>query len=560
MTQNLPARTGGQVLVDALRIHGVDCAFCVPGESFLPVLDALHDARDSIRLVVCRQEGGAAHMAEAYGKLTGKPGICVVTRGPGASNASIGVHTAAQDSTPMILIVGQVSTGVMGREAWQEIDLPGMFGPIAKWATQINSVLRIPEIISRAFHVAVSGRPGPVVVACPEDLLYQVAEVADLGACRRTQSHPGQDDLSRMRGMLEAARQPLLILGGGGWNAQACAAISGFVATYDLPVATGFRRQDLFDNRHPNYAGDAGVGVNAKLAKRIIEADLILAIGPRLGETTTSGNSLITAPKPKQRLIHVHADNGELGRVYQADLAINAGMPEFAAALLELPGPESISWSGWTRAARADYLEYLKPVPMPGTLDMGVVMTYLNGRLPIDAIVTNGAGNYTSWIHRFYQYRGFRTQLAPASGTMGYGLPAAIAAKLTYPERIVVCFAGDGCFLMSGQELATVRQYRLALVIVVVNNGMYGSIRMHQENNFPGKVYGTALENPDFVALAQAYGLHGQRVKDSADFPAAFENALSAGKAALLELQTDPEAITPGTTLSALRAQALSRR
>ncbi len=560
MKQNIPGRTGGQILVDALKIHGVDCAFCVPGESFLPVIDAFGNLRDSIRLIVCRQEGGAAFMAEAYGKLTGRPGICVVTRGPGASNACIGVHTAAQDSTPMILLVGQVSTRVKGREAWQEIDLPRMFGPIAKWATEIDAIARIPEIISRAFHVAVSGRPGPVVVACPEDILYQVAEVADLGAYQRTQAHPGVADLLRLREMLAAARRPLLLAGGSGWNSEACTSLRSFVEAYGLPVAAGFRRQDLFDNRHPNYVGDAGVGISAKLAKRIIDADLILAVGGRLGETTTSGNTLIAAPKPKQKLIHVHADSGELGKLYQSDLAINAGMPEFAAALRELPGPQETSWGEWTRQGRADYLDHLKPGAMAGGIDMGAVMTYLNGCLPDDAILTNGAGNYTAWVHRFYQYRGFRTQLAPTSGTMGYGLPAAIAAKLTHPERSVVCFAGDGCFLMNGQELATINQYRLNIVIVVVNNGIYGSIRMHQEINFPGKVYGTTLENPDFVALARAYGLHAERIEHTGDFPAAFENALSAGQATLLELRTDPEAITPRTTLSALREQALKRR
>lgn len=560
MKKNITARSGGQVLVDALKIHGVDCAFCVPGESFLPILDALHDARDSIRLVVCRQEGAAAHMAEAYGKLTGKPGICLVTRGPGATNASIGVHTASQDSTPMILLVGQVSTEVMGREAWQEIDLPRMFAPMAKWATQIDSIERIPEIISRAFHVAVSGRPGPVVVAVPENLLYQAAEVADLGAYRGSQAHAGSADMLQLQELLAAARQPLLLLGGGGWTAQACQEIQSFVHAYDLPVATGFRRQDLFDNRHPNYVGDVGIGVSAKLARRIMDADLILAIGGRLGETTTSGNTLIEAPRPKQKLIHVHADSAELGRVYQSDLPIHAGTAKFAAALRDLPAPQTSSWSVWTQAARADYLEHLQPPPMPGSLDLGRVMAYLNERLPQDAIVTNGAGNYTSWVHRFYQYRGFRTQLAPASGVMGYGVPAAIAAKLVHPERVVVCFAGDGCFLMNGQELATVKQYRLPVIFVVVNNGMYGSIRMHQEINFPGKVYGTELENPDFVALAQAYGLDGQLVENIADFAAAFERALSAGKGALLELRTDPQAITPRATLSALREQALSRR
>lgn len=552
-----PVRSGGQVLIDALKIHGVDTAFCVPGESFLPALDALHDARESIRLIVCRHEAAASHMAEAYGKLTGTPGVCFVTRGPGATHASIGVHTARQDSTPMILLVGQVSTGFMGREAWQEIDFRRMFGPIAKWATQIDSVERIPEIISRAFHVAVSGRPGPVVVALPENVLYQEAVVSDLAAYHRVQAHAGAADLQTMRDMLAQSVRPLVMLGGGGWDAAACQALQSFVERFDLPVGTGFRRQDLLDNQHPNFCGDFGLGINDKLAQRLKEADLVLAIGTRLSEATTSEYRLLQAPRPQQKLIHVHADSQELGRVYQADLMINAGMPEFAHAVRDLAVTGPCTWREWTRSARTDYLDTLQPGPMPGLLDLAQVVTWLRGRLPADSIVTNGAGNYASWVHRFYQYRGFRTQLAPASGTMGYGVPAAIAAKLVQPNRCVVCFAGDGCFLMSGQELATVKQYNLPIVFLVVNNGMYGSIRMHQELNFPGKVYGTALENPDFAALARAYGLHGQIVERTADFPAAFETAMQAGKGALIELRTDPEAITPRTSLSALRERSL---
>jgi acetolactate synthase-1/2/3 large subunit len=560
MKPDLLARTGGQVLIDALVIHGVDTAFCVPGESFLPALDALHRVRESIRLIVCRQEGAAGHMAEAYGKLTGKPGICLVTRGPGATNASVAVHTAAQDSTPMILLVGQVSRKVVEREAWQEIDVRQMFGSMAKWATQIDSAERIPEIISRAFQVAVSGRPGPVVVALPEDLLYEEVAVADAGAYQRVQAHPGQSDLLRLCELLAAAKHPLVILGGGGWNAQACEDIQTFVEKFDLPIGTAFRRQDLFDNRHSNYVGDVGIAINPTLARRISDADLILAIGPRLGETTTSDYSLFGIPRPKQKLIHIHAGAEELGRVYQAELLINSGMPEFAAAARQLSALGSNAWGAWTKSARADYEANLKHGTMPGSLDLGEVMAYLRERLPADSIVSNGAGNYAAWVHRFYQYRGFRTQLAPTSGVMGYGVPAACAAKIVHPGRTVVCFAGDGCFLMNGQELATVKQYGLQIVFIVVNNGMYGSIRMHQEMHYPGNVYGTALDNPDFAALAAAYGLHGEVVERTADFSAAFERATKAKTAALLELRIDPEAITTRTTLSALREKAQGRR
>ncbi|HSQ02437.1 MAG TPA: thiamine pyrophosphate-binding protein, partial [Burkholderiales bacterium] len=506
--------------------------------------------------VVCRQEGAAAHMADAYGKLTGKPGVALVTRGPGSTNASIGVHTARQDSTPLVLLVGQVSTKFLGREAWQEIDIPRMFAPIAKWATQVDQVERLPELLSRAFHVAVSGRPGPVVVALPEDVLYAKTEVADAARYQCVQAHPDAADLTRLRELTLSAQRPFAILGGGGWNAAACANIEAFCTAFDLPVGTAFRRQDLFDNLHANYAGDVGVGINPKLAQRIRDADLLVAIGPRLGETTTSGYTLIDIPRPRQQLVHVHADDDELGRVYHADLMIHSGPQEFAAAARTLTAPTHCAWHTWTRSTHADYLENLEHQPMPAAVDLGEVMTYLRERLPADTIVTNGAGNYTGWVHRFYPYRGFRTQLAPASGVMGYGVPAACAAALVHPERTVVCFAGDGCFLMNSQELATVKQYGLRVVFIVVNNGIYGSIRMHQEIHYPGRVHATSLENPDFPALARAYGLDGQRVERTDEFPAAFERALKAPAGALIELKTDAEAITPRTTLTALRQRA----
>ncbi|VCU68922.1 Acetolactate synthase isozyme 2 large subunit [Pigmentiphaga humi] len=549
-------RTGGQILVDALKIHGVDHAFCVPGESFLPALDALHAARDSIRTVVCRQEGAAAHMAEAYGKLTGKPGVCLVTRGPGATNASIGVHTASQDSTPMVLLVGQVGTGLLERQAWQEIDVRAMFGSLAKWATQVDHLERLPEMMNRAFQTAVSGRPGPVVVGLPEDVLYQHLDVADTRPFVPVQPQPGTEDMERLRGLIERSRRPLLVLGGGGWSADACDDMRAFAQAFQLPVGTAFRRQDLFDNTHPNYAGDIGVGVADTLAQRVRQADLVIAVGARLGETTTAGYTLLGVPDMEARFVHVHPAIDELGKVYRPDLAINAGMAAFAAAASRLAPPADPVWSDWTRSANADYLATLAPPAMPGTLNLGEVVRHLRERLPADAIVTNGAGNYTGWIHRFFQYPGFRTQLAPASGVMGYGTPAACAAALLHPDRTVVCFAGDGCFLMNSQELATARQYGLRVVFIVVNNGMYGSIRMHQEIHYPGRVFGTSLENPDFPALAAAYGIEGHLVERTADFAACFERALAAPHGALIELRIDPEAITPRTTLSALRRKS----
>jgi acetolactate synthase-1/2/3 large subunit len=556
----LAPRTGGQVVVDALRVHGVDTVFCVPGESFLPVIDALHGARDQVRLVTCRQEGAAAHMAEAYGKLRGVPGVCLVTRGPGSTNASIGIHTARQDSTPMVVLVGQVSRRTIGREAWQEMDHVRVFSAMAKWAVQVERADRIPEILARAFQTAASGRCGPVVVALPEDLLYETVRVADTGSYRAVQAYPGDGDMQRLRAFLAGARRPLVILGGGGWTRAACDGMAAFARRFDLPVGTAFRRQDLIDNHDPRFAGDVGLGINPALAQRVRDADLVLAIGTRLSETTTQDYTLLAAPCPAQTLVHVHADAGELGRVYQPALPIQAGMPAFAAAAVALEPVDTRPWREWTAAARADYVATLAPPPMPGALNMGVVMAHLREALPADAIITNGAGNYAGWVHRFYGYRGFRSQLAPTSGAMGYGIPAACAAALVHPERTVVCFAGDGCFQMTVQELATVRQYRLRIIFIIVNNGMFGSIRMHQEMNFPGNVYGTAIENPDFALLARAYGLGGETVERTEDFPAAFARARANDGASLLELRIDPEAITPRTTLRALRERALAAR
>ena len=557
MNENMPLRNGGRILVDQLYLHGTDTAFCVPGESYLALLDALYDARERVRLIVCRQEGGAAFMAEAYGKLTGKPGICFVTRGPGATNASIGVHTAFQDSTPMILFIGQVGGDVVEREAFQEMDYRRMFGQMAKWVAQIDRADRIPELVSHAFHAAVSGRPGPVVLALPEDMLASQAVVADAKPYKSVKPHPGVADMEQLRDMLAQAHKPMVILGGGDWSAQACNDIRAFIEANNLPAGCGFRRQDLLDNRHPNYCGEVGVGINPLLGERIRSADLILAIGPRLGEMTTAGYTLFPIPRPLQSFVHVHPGNEELGRVYQAELMINSGMAEFAQAAANLPPVDSSRWREWTHRAREDYLKNLKPGPMPGDLDLGEVMAFLRGRLPENAIITNGAGNYSGWVQRFYQYTGFRTQLAPTNGAMGYGVPSGIAAKVVHPDRVVVSFSGDGCFLMNGQELATAAQYRLPVVFVVINNGMYGTIRMHQEHEYPARVYASALDNPDFAALARAYGLHGEMVQRTADFAAAFERAVASGKPALLELRIDPEAITTRTSLTAIREQAV---
>jgi acetolactate synthase-1/2/3 large subunit len=553
------ARPGGRILVDQLRVHGTDLVFCVPGESYLAVLDALYDARDAIRLIVCRQDGGAAYMAEAHGKLAGRPGVCFVTRGPGATNASIAVHTAQQDSTPMILFIGQVGSDFVEREAFQEIDYRRMFGSIAKWVASIDRADRIPEMVSHAYHVAMSGRRGPVVLALPEDMLVQHAEVADAVPYKVVQSHPGAGDIAALRAMLEAAERPFVMPGGSGWTPQAVADLQAFAEANDVPVGCAFRFQDVFDNRHPNYAGDVGIGLNPKLAQRVREADLVLALGPRLGEMTTGGYTLIAAPRPAQKLVHVHAGAEELGRVYQADLMINAGAAPMAAALAAM-APVTPRWRDWTRAANADYRDNISPPPMPGALDYGRVVCMLREALPRDTIVTTGAGNYTGWVHRYWQHSVFRTQLSPTSGAMGYGVPAAVAAKLAEPHRTVLSFNGDGCFLMNGQEIATAVQYGAHVIFLVVNNGLYGTIRMHQEREYPARVYATALHNPDFAALAAAYGLHGERVQRTEDFMPAFERCRASGKAALIEVVIDPDVITTRTTLSAIRAQAQTRR
>lgn len=558
MNSNL--RTGGQILVDALKLHGVDTIFCVPGESYLASLDALHDAKDAIRLVVCRQEGGAAYAAEAYAKLTGKPGVCFVTRGPGATNASVGIHTARQDSTPVVLLVGQVARRMVGREAFQEIDFRRMYGELTKWVEQIDDPARVPELVSRAFHVASSGRPGPVLLALPEDMQSERAEAADGTPYRPLQANPSQADMAALRGMLEAAKRPLVLLGGSGWTEGACADLARFAEASNLPVTVAFRRQDLYDNRRPNYAGVVGLGMNAKLRKTVEESDLLLVIGAQFTEIVTQGYTLFDFPHPRQKTVHVAAGIEELGKIHQADLAINAGMGAFAAAAAALAPVDGSAWAERVKAARADYEAYTAPVASAGALNMSEVMAWLDANLPEDAIMANGAGNFSVWVHRFFRYKKYGTQLAPQSGSMGYGVPAGVAAGLVHPDRRVVSVSGDGCFLMNGQEIATAAANRLNVVFLVVNNAMYGTIRMHQERHYPKRISGTALVNPDFSVLARSYGMHGETVERTEDFGPAFERASAAGGPALIELRVDPEDIVPGNTVTGLREAALAAR
>ena len=560
MTQQ--SRTGGQILVDALQIHGVDTAFGVPGESYLDVLDALHDS--GIRFIINRQEGGAAFMAEAYGKLTGKPGICFVTRGPGATNASIGVHTAYQDSTPLILFIGQVGNDFVDREAFQEIDYRRMYGQMAKWVAQIDRAERIPEYLARAFQVATSGRPGPVVLALPEDMLISLATVNDTRPYQPVQASPSASQIGQLRAMLAQAKQPLLLLGGATWTAQACADLQRFAEANHLPVACAFRFQDLLDNAHPNYIGDVGIGINPKLAARVKQADLVIALGPRLGEMTTGGYTLFASPVPRQRLVHVHADAEELGSVYQAELMINSGMAQACAMLAAMEPVDAAAWRHTPAEAKAELAAYQQRPPIfqdgQAPLDLWQVTQDIMAQAPRDTIITNGAGNYASWAHRFYRYGGMRTQLAPTNGAMGYGVPAGIAAKIVHPERTVITFAGDGEYLMNGQELATAVQYGAGVVIIVFNNQMFGTIRMHQERDYPGRVSGTTLHNPDFAALAQAYGAHGEVVNATEEFAPALRRALAHASEkqlpALIELRYDGNLIMPNATLDTIRAQA----
>jgi acetolactate synthase-1/2/3 large subunit len=547
-------RSGARILVDQLVAHGVDTAFCVPGESYIAVLDALRDA--PMRLVVARHEAGAANMAEAYGKLTGRPGVCFVTRAPGATHAATGVYTAFQDSTPLVLFVGQVPLAHRGREAFQELDYAGAFGAYTKLACEVGEARAFPEVTARAFHAAASGRPGPVVVALPEDVLSAEATVGDADPVAPARGEPTDEQLARVRELLASAQRPFVVVGGGGWSAAAAADLQAFAEAWAMPVATSFRRQDYVDNTSWSYAGVLTIGHDPALASRLRDADLLLVVGSRLGDIPTRGYTTLEPPRTPQTLVHVHADPDELGRVYEPDVAIAAGSAEFLAAARALDPVDGSQRTQWTESAHTEFLAGLRHRRAPGDLDLGDVLEHLRGRLPPDAILTNGAGNYTVWCHRFYAFRRYGTQLAPCSGAMGYGIPAAIAAKVVHQDRIVVCVSGDGDFLMSGHELAAAVQERLPIVVLVVNNGMYGTIRMHQERLFPGRVVGTDLVNPDFVAWARAFGAYGELVTRSEDFPAAFERALAEERAALLELRVDPEAITPRQTLTEIRAAA----
>ena len=550
-------RTGGQILIDQLAAQGVERVYCIPGESYLAALDALYDS--SIEVTVCRQEAGAAMMALTEGRLTGRPGVCFVTRGPGATNAAHGVHIAEHDSAPMILFIGQVERAMIGRGAFQEMDYRALFGSVVKWATQIENAAQIPEIIHRAFHIAMQGRPGPVVIALPEDMLVETAQAADAPRAAATPIWPGLAQMAELQKMLWNAERPIAILGGAGWTERASAALARFAERFDMPVVGSFRRASAFDGEHDNYAGEIGLSANPKLRARIEKADLVMLVGGRMSEAAAQGYTLFDIPQPRQRLVHVHADAHEIGRNYHASLAIVATSPEFCAALEGVHPPPTIPWSAETRQARADYLAWSDEAPVnPGRVQVGEIMLALRRRVP-DAIFTTGAGNFAIWVGRFLRFRRIEQQLGPTSGSMGYGLPAAIAALRVFPNRTVVCFAGDGDFLMNGQEFATAVQYGLPIVVVLIDNGIYGTIRMHQEREFPGRVIASNLRNPDFAAYARAFGGHGETVEETAEFLPAFERALASRLPSIIHVKIDPEAITPATTLSEIRAAALSK-
>jgi acetolactate synthase I/II/III large subunit len=555
MRANDNMRTAAEVLVDQLVVHGVQHVFCVPGESYLAVLDAFHDS--ALNVTVCRQEGGACMMAEAVGKVTGRPGVCFVTRGPGATNASAGIHIARQDSTPLVMFVGQIGREMREREAFQELDYRAVFGSMAKWATEIDDPARVPEIVSRAFHTAANGRPGPVVVAIPEDMLTERVAVTDAPPFALIETSPGPAEMEKFAQMLADARSPIMLLGGSRWSQAASDAVARFAQKYALPVATTFRRAHLFDALHPCYAGDLGIGPNPKLVERIKGADLVVLVGGRLGELPSQSYTLFDIPRPQMPLVHVHPGAEELGRVYSPNLAIHATPTAFVAALdrLELPRP----LRGDAETAHADYLAWTeKPTEQPGSVNFGAVMVWLRDNLPADAIICNGAGNYAAWIHRFLRMRRFGQHVAPTAGSMGFGVPAAVGMKRLYPERTVVCIAGDGDFLMNGQEFATAVQYDLPFITIISDNGIYGTIRMHQEREYPGRISATQLRNPDFAAYAHAFGGFGVSVERTEDFPAAFRQAQASGKPAIIRLKIDPEAITPGTTLAKIRAKSLA--
>jgi len=546
-------RTGGQVLIDTLVSNGVDTVFCVPGESYLAALDALYDVRDSVRVISCRHENGAAYAAEAYGKLTGKPGVAFVTRGPGACNASIGVHTALQDSSPMILFVGQVPREFRGREAFQEIDFAAMFAPVAKWAVEVDDAARMPEITARAFAVAAGGRPGPVVVSLPEDMLTDEVDVPDALVASYPAPEPSDEDITRLRELLSGSERPLAIFGGGGWSADICADFQDFCESNGIPAVSAFRTTDIFNNDHPNFIGELGYNTNPKLAQRVRDADVVLVLGARLGETASQAYSLFKVPKPDQTMIHVYPEHSELGRVYQSDLPIASGIGAFLAKARRHVQLDPDRWKGWREEARADFEAWTVPTDVPGPLNLAELFAQLRDILPDDAVITCDAGNFAGWLSRFYKFRAFRTQLGAANGSMGYGMPAAIAAKAARPESPVICYAGDGGILMTGNELATAVQYDLPIVLIIANNGMYGTIRMHEEREYPGREIATELRNPNFVAWAESFGAQGERVTKTEEFEPAMERALAAGRPAVIELVVDQELIASNFTLTQLR-------
>ena len=556
MHQPAPSRSSAEALVEQLVINGVEHVFCVPGESFLPVLDALRDS--NITTTVCRHEGGAAMMAEAVGKTTGRPGICFVTRGPGATNASAGVHIAQQDSTPMIVFVGQVETSVRERDAFQELDYRAVFGSMTKWTVEVDNANRITEFVSRAFYTASSGRPGPVVVALPKNVLSERVSVANAPAFEPVETSPGYEEMARLGELLAESKNPLFVLGGSRWSEAARGQIHEFADLTGLPVATSYRRSTLFDPLHPLYAGDLGLGPNPKLVARAKAADLLVLVGGRLGEIPSQGYSLLSSPSPQTKLVHIHPGAEEIGLVYRPHLAIHASPNRFVAALRRLAVTAKPAWRESANSAHADFLAWTgTATPQPGNVNLGEIMIWLRDHVPTDTILCNGAGNYASWIHRFYRFRVFMTHVAPTSASMGYGMPAAIAMQRLHPQRLVLSVNGDGDFLMSGQEFATAVQYRLPIIVVVCDNGMYGTIRMHQEREFPGRVSATELHNPDFDAYARAFGGFGAVVKKTSDFPAAFQAARESGLPSIIHLKIDPEAILPAATLSGIRGRAL---
>jgi acetolactate synthase-1/2/3 large subunit len=547
-------RRGGHLLADQLVLHGTDLAFCVPGESYLTVLDGLYAHRDRVRLITARHEAGAANMADAYGKLTGRPGVCLVTRGPGATQASVGVHTAMQDSTPMILLVGQVARASRGREAFQEVDLRAVFGTLAKDVFEIDDARRIPELLARAFHVATSGRPGPVVIGIPEDMQRDDVDVPDAAPSTPAVPHAVAGDVERLHGLLADAERPLLVLGGSQWSQAAADTLQGFAEASAVPVTVSLRRQDHLDNDSPAYVGDFGLGIAPHLPEAMAASDLVVLLGTRFGELESGGYRYLGIPRRASgRLVHVHADPSELGRVYEADLAIAATAASVVEGLAAVgPLPASAARAAHASELRAAFERWTTPAPRGlGGVDLGRAVAHLRDAVPPDTIVTNGAGNYTAFVHRYHRHRRYGTQLAPTSGSMGYGLPAAIAAQAVHPDRRVVAFAGDGCFMMASPELATAAQEQLPIVVIVADNGMLGTIRMHQERQFPGRISGTSLRNPDFTAMARSFGCHAERVEDDAAFPPALERALAAGTTALLHLVCDPRAISPTATLAA---------